>query len=111
LTKLSKIITWAPVFLLIVIFSCTTFLLLSEWWNVEIMKEIDHYSWGPTNENSWFYETPSLYANVQLVKGLIMLLCTSITVIKIIKKDQNFKYWLFSSLIFFIIIFISSNIR
>jgi hypothetical protein len=86
-------------------------MLLSEWWNVEIIKEIDNYAWGPSNENSWFYETPSLYANVQLVKGLIMLFLILMTVRKIIKNKKSYKYWLFSCFIFLIMIYFSGTIR
>lgn len=100
----------APVYILIVIFYFIAFILISEWWNVKILKNIDYYAWGIINENPWFYETPNLYANVLLVEGLLIFLFTTITLIKITKKDKSFKYWLFSCFLFIVIIMISSNV-
>ena len=110
MNRISKIILWIPTFVIILFFTLISFMSLSEWWNVKIIKEIDKYAWGPTNENAWFYETPNLYANVQLIEGIIMLILIVMTFIKIIQKNPKFKYWLLSSFIFFILMLVSSNI-
>ena len=110
MNRISKIILWIPTFVIILFFTFISFMSLSEWWNVKIIKEIDKYAWGPINENAWFYETPNLYANVQLIEGIIMLFLVVLTGIKIIQKNQKFKYWLLSCFIFFILMLVSSNI-
>ena len=110
MNRLSKIILWIPTFAVILFFTFISFMSLSEWWNVKILKEIDKYAWGSINENSWFYETPNIYANVQLIEGVFMLFLVVMTSVKIIQKNPKFKYWLLSCFIFFILMFVSSNI-
>ena len=109
--RFSKIIFWIPTFFVVMFFTLISFMSLSEWWNVKILKEIDNYAWGPINENSWFYETPNLYANVQLVEGLFMLFLVLMTIVKIIQKNTNFKYWLLYCFLFYILMLVSSNIK
>lgn len=109
--SIREILLWIPIFVIILFFTLIGLLCLSEWWNIKILNEADKYPWGPINENPWFYETPNLYANVQLIEGFLMLFLVTMTVSKIIQKNPKFKYWLLSCFGFFIILIISSNIR
>ena len=111
MNRLSKILLWISNFVIIIFFAFISFMSLSEWWNIKIIKEIDKYSWGPVNENSWYYETPNLYANVSLIEGLLMLILVSMSTVEIVKKNTNYKYWLICCLALFIWMIISSNIR
>jgi hypothetical protein len=109
--RVIKIVSWIPIFIILTFFALISLMSLSEWWNVKISKEIDKYAWGPTNENSWFYETPSLYASVSLIEGILMMFLVVMTVIRILKSNMKFNYWLLACFSLFLIMLISSTIR
>ena len=83
-----NIFFWVPIYF----FGFVSFTLLYEWWNIKINKAVDQYAWGPVNENSWFYETPDLYANVMLAEGLIMLFLVIMTIRGLTLKPNKFNY-------------------
>lgn len=111
MNKISKILLWLPTLIIIIFFTLISLISISEWWNIKINKEVDKYSWGPINENSWFYETPNLYAIVQLIEGTIMIVLLIMSIKEIIKTKNKFNYWISLCFIFLIIMFISSNIK
>ena len=109
--KISKVFLWLPTFIIIMFFSLISLMSIGEWWNIKINNELDKYSWGPINENSWFYETPNLYANVQLIEGIFMMFLVLMSIKEILKNKFKFNYWLVLCFAFLVIMFISSSIK
>ena len=106
-----KVINWIPVFLIIIFFSLFVLMYLSEWWNVAILEEIDKYPWGPINDNAWFYETPSLYAFVNLFEGALLLFLLIMSIKNIFQNKHTYKNWLWACFFLLLMSIISSQIK
>lgn len=76
---------------------------LVEWWTVGVQKNYDGYAFGLANENSWFYETPQLYAKVILIEGLLLSSLSGLSLYFFVKKEYSKSNYAF---IFFVIAFI-----
>lgn len=81
---------------------------LSEWWIIGFEKNYDGYAFGLINENSWFYETPELYANVMLTEGLVQTTFISLSIYFFFKKEYKKSNYL---LLFFFISFLLALIN
>lgn len=102
-----NILIWLPIYF----FGFISFTLLYEWWNIKINKATHEYAWGTVNDNSWFYETSGLYANVMLTEGLIMLFLVIMSIRALTIRPNKFNYWLLTCLLFTAYIFFSANTK
>jgi len=62
---------------------------LSEFYNVKIAGQASAYPFGPINENQWYYQNASVYANYNLTSGLIFLTASLLTAWATIKKNRT----------------------
>ena len=62
---------------------------LSEFYNIGILKESDGLPFGLINENPWYYETPEIYANHNLVTGIAFLLFSIAAILAVFKKNNK----------------------
>ncbi len=65
------------------------FMGLSEFYNVKIAKEESAYPFGPINENPWYYQSASTYANYNLTSGLLFLAASILITWATIKKSKG----------------------
>lgn len=67
-----------------------SFMGLSEFYNVKIAGQESAYPFGSINENPWYYQNVSVYANYNLISGLMFLTASVLTVWATIKKSKTF---------------------
>jgi hypothetical protein len=101
--KFFKVIYWFLISIQLLFFSLLSIISISEWWKVEISKDINNYAFGPINENPWFYETPGLYSKIELIEGLIFAGLALFIIRYIYKKDyRKMNYSILVCYIFFL---------
>lgn len=88
------------------------FMGLSEFYNVKIAGETSAYPFGPINENQWYYQNASVYANYNLTSGIMFLTASVVTVWATIKKNRPFVILgIGLTILFFIAELVSSKIQ
>ena len=66
-----------------------SFIGLSEFYNVKLGGQESAYPFGPINENQWYYQNASVYANYNLTSGLVFLTASLLTAWATIKKNKT----------------------
>lgn len=88
------------------------FMGLSEFYNVKIAGKASAYPFGPINENQWYYQNASVYANYNLISGLMFLIASLLTVWATIKKNKTIVILGISlTILFFIADLVSSKVQ
>ena len=88
------------------------FIGLSEFYNVKIAGQESAYPFGPFNENQWYYQNGSIYANYNLTSGLIFFATSVLTVWATIKKNKSLVILSIGlTILFFIAELISRNVQ
>jgi len=80
------------------------FMGLSEFYNIKIAGEESAYPFGPINDNPWYYQNASVYANYNLISGLIFLTASLFIVWATIKKSKPLVIWGIGLTILFILV-------
>jgi hypothetical protein len=88
------------------------FMGLSEFYNVKIAGQESAYPFGPINENQCYYQNASIYANYNLISGLIFLIVSLFIVWATIKKRKTLVIWgIGLTILFFIAELVSSKVQ
>ncbi|WP_301929532.1 hypothetical protein [Ferruginibacter sp.] len=88
------------------------FIGLSEFYNVKIAGQESAYPFGPINENQWYYQNASIYANYNLTSGVVFLTVSLFLVWATIKKSKTLVIWGIGLIIlFFIAELVSSKVQ
>ena len=80
---------WTLPYVFVVLGLLFSFIGLSEFYNVKIAGEESAYAFGPVNENQWYYQNASVYANYNLTSGLMFLTASVLTVWATLKKNRT----------------------
>src|SRR5258706_761581 len=102
--RITLLLAGALGFLLSGLFS---FLTLSEFYSIKILKEAREYPFGGEGPTPYYYKSADLYATVNLIWGLVFLLTLIFITRAILKGDKRkavltFGLTLFLLLVFFI---------
>jgi hypothetical protein len=112
MTTTKNILFWTVTILVFAFFGLMTLGIFVEWWNVKIKKDIGNYSWGPINENAWYYNNHDLYSTVMLTEGLLFTIALSILARQIFNKDKTkILYSLMTCIGLFVLMYINGQIR
>ena len=84
-----------------------SFLTLSEFYSIKILKETSEYPFGGEGPTPYYYKSADLYAAVNLIWGLLFLLTLIFITRTILKREKKktvltFAFTLFLLLVFFI---------
>jgi hypothetical protein len=103
---------WTLPYLVIAFGLLFAFMGLSEFYNVKIAGQESAYPFGPINENPWYYQNASVYANYNLTSGLTFLTASLLTAWAAIKKNRIFVILCISlTILFFIAELVSSKVQ
>lgn len=108
----SSKIFWTLLYVVVAFGLLFAFMGLSEFYNVKIAGQAFAYPFGPINENQWYYQNASVYANYNMISGLMFLTASVLTVWAIIKKNRTLVILGISlTIIFFIAELVSSKVQ
>ena len=88
-SKSNSKLLWTLPYVVVAFGLLFAFIGLSEFYNVKIAGQESAYAFGPVNENQWYYQNASVYANYNLTSGLMFLTASSLTVWATIKKNKT----------------------
>ena len=107
----SKLV-WTLPYVLVAFGLLFAFMGLSEFYNVKIAGQASAYPFGPINENQWYYQNASVYANYNLTNGLMFLTASLLTVWATIRKNRTLVILgIFLIILFFIADLVSSKVQ
>lgn len=103
---------WTIPYIIVAVGLLFAFMGLSEFYNVKIAGQESAYPFGPINENPWYYQNASVYANYNLTSGLMFLTASLLTAWATIKKNRTLVILGISlTILFFIADLVSSKVQ
>ena len=83
------IIFWIFVVVTLLFTSYWAFIAFHEWFTVGYSGKTTVYTWGPGNENPWYYKTPVIFSRVMLVEFILLAGGLGLAVYRVTKRDKT----------------------
>jgi len=84
------IIFWISSIAATLFFAFLAFIYFNEYWTVKIKKDLTGYGWDNNiSSNSWYYQTPQIYANAMLSIAICHTLIVLISIWLMIKNEKS----------------------
>lgn len=105
--NISRLTFWIISVVTIIICGLLTFLNLSEFYKIGILRLTDGYHFGGEGPTPYYYKTVELYSMVNLIWGLLFLLNLAYTTWTVVKGQRKKTFLVFGVTLFLLLMLIT----